>query len=355
MSLSDKLAEFDRNIWNHSEDEFQLSFDARDPLTGAEHASLVELIQAVGKGETTSRTRGDPSETNPREWRGSLFLVTPDVRVTRNKILTDLRAASKSGSTKMKMPTSHGAIVANDGAWAQAGQYLAKRLQPILGKLTQYDDPVNALEAVSRATWPGFIRQERAKRQGHEAEARLARVFRSVGIPFEPTEKADNPMCRDIIISDVSFDLVVPKMSAPRVCFKATVHTSNIGQYGESKDHLEIDEARRMLDANYGDRKNRPLLVALIDGIGFQSNRAGLEGVLSKADEFCQFETLWKAVVICAWAEQMRVRLALPPGVRREFEDFLNAWILDPSLISEFSGTDPGEDWTMAGSGFVRL
>lgn len=97
---------------------------------------------------------------------------------------------------------------------------------------------------------------------------------------------------------EVSFDIVVPNIENPTVCIKSTVHTSNIGQYGESKDHLEVAEARRMIDAL--PIASRPTLVGFIDGIGFESNSAGLNGVLEKADEFCQFKTIWKLAVISA-------------------------------------------------------
>lgn len=353
--LQARLKEFDLNVWNHSEDDFQLSFDARDPLSSTEQAALSALIDEVRrKGSEAALAATIRAQINSLG-EGHFFLLLQLCGLTRNKIITDLKAASRSGPRRMKFPSTHLGIVASEKAWGQAGPYLVKRLQPILIKLAEYQDPASAFEAVSRATWPGFIRQERAKRQGHEAEARLARVLRRVGVPFEPGEKADNPMCRDVIISGVSFDLVVPEAGAPKVCFKATVHTSNIGQYGESKDHLEIDEAKRMLDEAHSDSAERPVLIALVDGIGFKSNRAGLEGVLSKADEFCQFQTLWKAVVVCARRQGMAISLAMPPGERENFGAFLSRWLPDPASVIEFAGTDPGAGWVMAGSAFVKV
>lgn len=185
------------------------------------------------------------------------------------------------------------------------------------------DDSINrAMEALNQATWPGFIRQERAKRSGHEAEGRVALLLLSARMQFEPAEKADNPLCRDAQIDGLSFDIVVPNVKKPKLLFKATVHTSNIGQYGESKDHLEVDEARRWIDGKYG-ANDRPVLVALIDGVGFESNRAGLDGVLEKADEFCQFRTIWKILVLASSALERKLTLLLPKTELVYFQDFL--------------------------------
>lgn len=125
-------------------------------------------------------------------------------------------------------------------------------------------------------------------------------------------------------IDDISFDLVVPNAKKPLVVFKSTVHTANIGQYGESKDHLEIDEARRWLDALK--TSPRPKLVAFIDGVGFRSNRAGLDGVLSKSDEFCQFRTIWKAAIIAGHAVKRKKRILLPRAILAEFKPFIEKY-----------------------------
>jgi len=113
----------------------------------------------------------------------------------------------------------------------------------------------------------------------------------------------------------------------PKICVKATVHTSNIGQYGESKDHLEIISGQRVLNKMFAPPK-KPKLLALIDGLGFRSNRAGLEGVLDKADEFCQFRTIWKAIVIANYElnHPLDFGLYLPKPYLKFFEDFLNRY-----------------------------
>ena len=105
------------------------------------------------------------------------------------------------------------------------------------------------------------------------------------------------------------------------MCVKATVHTANIGQYGESKDKMEIEEAAEMLRRHFGN--DAPALVALIDGIGFRSNRAGLNGVLEGADEFCQFQSIWKAAAGAASRLGRSIAVALPSDDVPNHEAFL--------------------------------
>lgn len=245
------------------------------------------------------------------------------VGLTRNKILSDLKASGGVKGHGLKVPTSYARLHVRDDIWTIAGHYLAKRLRSVLGPICEAGGDVKfILESLNQATWPGWIRQERAKRQGHEAEYRLATILASGSIPFEPKEKAHNPLSRDATIHGVSFDLVVGSTEHPLVCVKSTVHTANIGQYGESKDALEIREARDVIDARFPGAF-RPTLLALIDGVGFFSNRAGLDGVLSSADEFCQFRTIWKAVVVACSRLGRHVVVALPEDEISCHSDFI--------------------------------
>ncbi len=122
----------------------------------------------------------------------------------------------------------------------------------------------SAFEALNQATYPGWIRQQWAKLSGHEAEYRLAVLLDECGFPFEPQEKKDNPLCQDATVFNVSFDVVVPNAREPRMCVKATVHTSNIGQFGESKDALEMSEAAGMLDEHFRLRSAPPSLLTAL-------------------------------------------------------------------------------------------
>jgi hypothetical protein len=207
------------------------------------------------------------------------------------------------------------------------------------------------LEALNLATHSSFVRQERAKRMGHEGEARLARALQRRGIAFEPPAKAENPLSGDVKLNGVSFDVVVPGVQSPEVCVKSTVHTANIGQYGQSKDFLEIQVARKMLDAEYPEAR-RPILLALVDGVGFRSNAAGLDGVLVEADEFCQFKTLWKALVVCCRRLEKPLHLLLSADEQSRQRGFLARYAFGGLLVSPLTGPPPQGAWA-AGSAWI--
>lgn len=322
-SVAERRAEFELHVWNHSVDPFQMEFDVRRPLDRQEMSALSGVIDALHQDNAQAAAvkrlhgclTGKPALVH-------LFLQLAGL--TRNKIISDLRAALSGRETVI--PSTPEKLHLNAGAWALAGPYLVKRLTRVLTPLLKLGAGQEfALEALNQATWPGWIRQERAKRQGHEAESRLAGVLAAVGIPFEPVDKAENPMCRDIQIQRVSFDLVIPSALAPLVVLKSTVHTSNIGQYGESKDALEMAEAAAMIQKHFP-KDERPTLLALIDGVGFRSNRAGLDGVLKTADEFCQFKTLWKGAVIAAARLGRKITVNLSDPEARHHKKFLERY-----------------------------
>jgi hypothetical protein len=356
-ALADRLDEFERHVWNHSEDPFQLEFDTRKPLTAAELGVLSIVIAAMAAGHDDAHIASLIRRELSRDERLMLLLLQM-AGLTRTKILTDLRAATAGGTRRI--PSSPQRLHAEPDAWELAGPYLVSRLRKVLQPLClikSSEDLRGAMEAVNQATWPGWIRQERAKRQGHEAEGRLANMLAAVGIPFDPAEKADNPLCGDVQIAGISFDLVVPALKAPLVCVKATVHTANIGQYGESKDALEIAEAAQMVRKKF-DERTRPTILALIDGVGFRSNRSGLEAVLTTADEFCQFKSIWKAAVVAAAAVRERLVLGLPPGEAPRHAAFLDRYrgaVEVRPLTDEFRGEAERSLFVDAGEGLIQL
>ena len=339
-AISQKRREFDTHVWNHSADAFQQAFDFKESLTPRELNLLENLIQALGIGEK------EFSKVLTSEIKREPFLILPILQVvglTRSKILTDLKAMGLS------VPSKPEGLINKSDAWGVSVEYLSVRLTKVLKPLFSLDKKsrIVSLEALNQATWPGWIRQERAKRQGHEAEGRIAQLFFNLGLMFEPKEKATNPLCKDIQLDSVSFDLISPSEKKVGLCIKSTVQTSNIGQFGESKGALEIIEAREMLERNYKNRK--VILMAMVDGIGFQTNTAGLHGILENATEFCQFKTIWKAGVVAAYAQNLKVELNIPDI--HEHEEFLGRYSSAISLTKE----DSLEVMLEAGEGFIRL
>jgi hypothetical protein len=335
-TASDRRTEFDRHVWDHTADPFQVAFDLRRPLESDELDALVEVVDRICAGdddERISRTIKSRLDATPELMHS--YMQTAGL--TRNKILTDLKA--HNASLGLKIPGTALNLRRSTAVWAVAGAYLVTRLRAVLQPLCEAGDPRAALEAVNQATWPHWIRQERAKRQGHQAEYQLAVMLASLGIPFEPEEKAENPLTRDATVGSVSFDIVVPTPMVPRMCVKSTVQTSNIGQFGESKGGLEVIEAAAALKKF----EVNPVLLAMVDGIGFHSNTAGLTAILTNADEFCQFATIWKAAAIAATVSGRDIAVALEPGHASEHGSFLSRWSdipiweLSPEIRSKYA------------------
>jgi hypothetical protein len=348
--LAERHAEFNDNIWDHAVDAFQTQFDQRRQLSDDEKELLREAVKIASEPED------DKAALRLRQVLRSdiqgLSLLLQVLGLTRSKILSDLKGSAQAKTERIAIPSSHKNLPYST-AWKLAGPYLVARIRSVFGHAELPESDLDPLfECLNQATWPGYIRQERAKRSGHEAEYRLATLFSSVGIPFQPAEKADNPMCKDAQIGGISFDLVVPHVRTPAVVIKSTVHTANIGQYGESKDHLEVDEAKNYLDSNFKPSA-RPLLLALIDGVGFRSNRAGLTGVLQKADEFCQFRTIWKGALVASDRVSHPVELALETDAQHRHEEFIRRYGGSCKLINRASLKD-AKGWLEAGEALIR-
>ena len=351
--LGNRRAEFFKFVWDHSADSFQTKFDKRRELTHPEICFLKKLADGLrekkSRPEISKLIRKELTETDD----DLMVLLLQLTGLTRTKIIGDLKASQGVKKSGIKVPNDYKRL--HEGQiWDFAGPYITDRFSTVFGPIARSSLEIGpGAEAINQATYPGFIRQERAKRQGHEAELRLATLLMNAGIPFEPKEKADNPMCKDATVAGVSFDIVIPSISRPLLCFKATVHTANIGQYGESKDDLEIKEAKEKLGAKFV--KNAPMIIALIDGNGFSSNRAGLDGVLFTADEFCQFRTLWKAVIIAhnkLGLDSRKIKILLPDEIVDDFEDFLETY----GLYNQLTKTPPSKgNWRRVEAGDAEL
>lgn len=318
MTLKSKREEFFNNVWDHTSDPFQMMFDVRRPLSGAEINILKTIhqrIQETDQDASLAVLVKQLIEENGFEVTALLLQLSG---LTRSKIISDLKASHYCGSKPSSYKTLH-----RSGSWQISGLHIARSLRKILKPIQEFDP--GAMEALNQATYPGFIRQERAKRQGHEAEYRLACLWYSLGIPFEPSEKVNNPLCKDASIHGESFDLVAPSIEQPLILVKCTVHTANIGQYGESKDAGEIEKARTMIKTQFSSEK-KPILLAFVDGIGLSSNSAGLNALLKLAEEFCQFRTLWKAAVIAASQLGFKVCLSAKADYWHNFQAFLDRY-----------------------------
>ncbi len=353
MSSEEKKAEFNLNVWDHASDVFQMQFDIRRELD-TEEAGLLELVAAavVEPDIDVASINLQRVLANETKSKDPMAMILQLSGLTRSKITGDLKAAAQAGGNSLRIPSSYKRLVGSP-AWSVAGPYLVTRLRTVLGPLARAPLTfADAAEALNQATWPGYIRQERAKRSGHEAESRLATLLRNLDIPFAPEAKADNPMCPDIILGGVSFDLIVPNQAKPRMVVKSTVHTSNIGQFGESKDSLEMMEARNWINSLKD--SDKPTLLAFIDGIGFRSNKAGLEGVLDGSDEFCQFKSIWKAAVVASGVIERKVEVYLPKAAIAAQAAFLKRWEATTD-VHELTEAHSTADMVLAGEGYVQV
>lgn len=353
-TATERVAEFRSHVWDHTIDPFQLRFDTPPPLSQDALRALNGLVAALSNDESDEQVAAKLLVA-VRERPDFILTILQFIGSTRNKILTDLRAST--AGQNLRIPQSPTTLHRNAAVWAVAGLYIALRFRQVFTPLMPLiRGRRHALETLNRATWPGWIRQERAKRQGHEAENRLAVLFLALGLPFEPVEKAENPLTQDAQVNEISFDLVVPSRNAPLLCVKSTLHSSNIGQYGTSKDLLEVRAAADMLRENFP--ANPPTLLAMIDGVGCLSNRAGLEGILAAANEFCQFKTLWKAAAIAARRLGREITIKLPEEHLESHRAFLSrcgAMVRVEALgepLQPAPDTPPG---AQAGEGFVLM
>ncbi len=332
---------FFKYVWNHTEDDFYSSFD-HPPVRSRRVIEKVKvLIENIGS--PNDKLIGLLTQLVSHENKPDIEFFSFIIQIagyTRNKLLVDLEARG------YKRPGTFESLIGGKkfkphSSWEAAAAMLIARLVPILKNLSSHDILLR-LTALDLATYPGFIRQQRAKHIGHYAEQRLAELLDRLGIPFVPREKKANPLARDVTLKGESFDLVIPNESNPMIAVKATVHTANTGQYGESKDKLEIKEAKAALEGT------GVILVALADGVGFRSNADALRGLFEYSDEVVQFATLWKVPAMAVNMLRLgRLKVAFSEEHKQQeedFADFLVKWgvVIDHSKFEDAAGVPVG-------------
>ena len=344
QELTSRKQEFRDFVWNHADDIFQKKFDLCQSLSGNEKKLLLALLS----------NKNLANESLLAEAVRSLVVKIPSllprllqiVGLTRNKIIQDIKAHARHH--KLAIPLSNpDALFRGEAGGRLAGAYLARHLIRVFSGARGHISG-ELLEVLNQATWLGYIRQERAKKSGHEAENRLALLLQACGISFAP-DKANNPLGKDIQVDRISYDLVSPSVDNARMRVLSMAHSSNIGQYGEEKAK-SVEEARKALRKQGAG--NNVVLLALVDGVGFESNSAGLTGVLKSADEFCQFRTIWKAGVIAAKVSAMNCKVALPAEMHERFKPFCKKYGATLIGLNKVDGT---KEWVAAGDGFLRV
>lgn len=343
-SLQQRRQEFQTHVWNHAEDVFQTSFDLRPPLTPDDLSDLRTLVSLMRAGSTDDAISDVLSEQVTRR-PDFLLVVLQLVGLTRSKPITDLKPALAARG--VRPPGSIKNFVRRPDVWELAGLYFARRVRSVLSNILSVPEEAlpGALEALNQATWPGYIRQERAKRSGGYAEQRIAILLYALDLPFMPHNKLESGLSADATVAGESFDLVIPDVDAPALCIMSMAHAANIGQYGESK----AGDAQRAKAALAECYSPAPLLGVFADGVGFDSNRAGLDGLLTYADEFFQFDTLWKAAVTAAAV--LRVPLVAVLQDPASHKPFLRRYSRTVTLLPR---ADESPGWVEAGEGLLR-
>ena len=345
--MDDKVAsrrsEFDKHVWDHSTDPNQMTFDQAKPLEGYQYIYISQLVTALSNSED-DHALASLLKTQSLARHGYIVRVAQLIGLTRTKPQTDLKPALKAAG--LPAPALE-RFAYNDRVWELAGNYLIPRFRKVFTSLVSVDgdELIACLDALNTATWPGYVRQERAKKSGGYAEQGMAIFLNSLGIKFEPRRKIDTGLTADAHVSGESFDLVVPDERTPLLCIISMAHSSNIGQYGESKAN-DVRSAKSAIESLVP----QPKLGVFADGAGFYSNAAGLNTILSEADEVFQYKTIWKLGVCAAGILGYTTQLVLPDA--EHHLDFLDRYSASVEILSNAESV-PG--WVSGGEALIRV
>ena len=149
---------------------------------------------------------------------------------------------------------------------------------------------------IEEAIVPHDGRQSRAKRQGHGAEAEIARVIEAIGATIRPTNKVSRPMEGDVEFEGYSYDLLVDDDSGnTRAGLISLFHTSNPGQFGVDKTAKTADYSGSIESYNATVSSGEECeLWSFCDGAGFAMNNKALRNVLDNVDDWVQIKSVWK-------------------------------------------------------------
>lgn len=159
------------------------------------------------------------------------------------------------------------------------------------------DMPIEARHnIIEQAIVPHDGRQSRAKRQGHGAEAEIARVIEAVGANIRPVNKVSHPMEGDLEFEGDSYDLLIEdEQGNTRVGVISLFHTSNPGKFGVDKTSTTSDYRQNIDSYNTAVSSGMECeLWSFCDGAGFAMNNTALRNVLDNVDDWVQIKSVWK-------------------------------------------------------------
>ena len=281
--LDQRREEFFRYVWDHTADPFVIGYEARAPLTDAEMEWLRQVYQYCRADvEIAVPSLKELLESNGTSLTALLLQLSG---LTRNKIISDLKASLGEGAAPKSYKQLH--------KFDSGVRYLVRRLKRVFEPLyrsgieSDADTLRGVFEALSQATYPGYIRQERAKRQGHMGEQRLAELYQS---PSQSSQKTavDDPLLE-----------VPPASRGNRV-------GARLGSPREAGGTCRRGAIHELWTRDW-------------------YNAEGLQTVLTTADEFVQFKTLWKFAVVVAHAIN-RVLLVQDHPELENFAEFLSRY-----------------------------
>jgi len=149
---------------------------------------------------------------------------------------------------------------------------------------------------IEEAIVPHDGRQSIAKRQGHGAEAEIARVIEAIGANIRPTNKVSHPMKGDVEFEGHSYDLIADDDNRnTRAGLISLFHTSNPGQFGVDKTAKTADYMDSIKSYNNRVSSSEECeLWSFCDGAGFAMNNKALRNVLDNVDDWVQIKSVWK-------------------------------------------------------------